>query len=66
MTTIDTMGQAVQKLPAAEPTTPRSWFTQFDEAAWDAQIAADANAGRLDALAAEVLAEYQAGRAHKL
>jgi hypothetical protein len=65
MTTIDTMEQAVQKLPAAESADLRTWFTQFDEDAWDAQIEADANAGKLDALAAEALAEYQAGKARK-
>ena len=33
----------------------------IDAAAWDAQIEADAAAGKLDALAAEALAEYNAG-----
>jgi hypothetical protein len=34
--------------------------------AWDAQIEADANAGKLDALAAEALAEYHNGTAREL
>ena len=39
---------------------PPIWpsFAEFDAAAWDAQIEADAAAGKLDAFAAEALAEY--------
>jgi hypothetical protein len=66
MTTIHAIEQAVQKLPMAELAEFRRWFVQFDEAAWDAQIEADAGAGKLDALAAEALAEYQAGKARSL
>ncbi len=33
----------------------------FDETAWDEQIENDAQAGKLDALAAEALAEYHNG-----
>ena len=32
------------------------------ETAWDAQIEADASAGKLDGLAAEALAEYRSGK----
>ena len=59
MTTIQALEQAVQQLPPQELAEFRRWFTQFDEAAWDAQIEADAAAGKLDALAAEEI-----GRAH--
>jgi hypothetical protein len=33
---------------------------------WDVQIEADAGAGKLDALAAEALAEYHTGKARQL
>lgn len=58
MTSIQAIEQAVQQLPTHDFAEFRRWFAQFDELAWDAQIEADANAGKLDALAAEALAEY--------
>jgi len=33
----------------------RSWFQEFDETAWDRQLADDVRAGRLDALADETV-----------
>lgn len=66
MTTIQAIEQAVQQLPAQELAEFRRWFAQFDEAAWDAQIEADAAAGKLDALAAEAVSEYSNGKARAL
>ncbi len=66
MTTVQTIEQAIQKLPAKDLAEFRRWFTQFDEAAWDAQIEADAAAGKFDALAAEAVAEYVNGKAREL
>ncbi|MDO9140723.1 MAG: hypothetical protein Q7U38_10395 [Methylobacter sp.] len=58
MTSIQAIEQAVQQLPAQELAEFSRWFSEFMEAAWDAQIEADTGAGKLDALAAEALAEY--------
>lgn len=58
--------KAVKELPKEELSKFRSWFVKFDEAAWDAQIEADATAGKLDALAAEALAEHRSGNAREL
>lgn len=66
MTTIQAIEQAVEQLPAQELAEFRRWFTQFDETAWDAQIEADAAAGKLDALAAEAASEYNNGKTHEL
>ncbi|MBY0576119.1 MAG: hypothetical protein K2P67_05940 [Gallionellaceae bacterium] len=66
MTTIQAIEQAVQQLPAQELAEFRRWFAQFDEAAWDAQIEADAAAGKLDALATEAVSEYSNGKARAL
>ncbi|WP_394753894.1 hypothetical protein [Crenothrix sp.] len=63
---IHAIEQAVAQLPAHDLAEFRRWFAQFDEAAWDAQIEADAYAGKLDALADEALAEYQKGMAREL
>lgn len=57
---------AVKELPSEELAKFRLWFAQFDEAAWDAQIEADAAAGKLDALATEARAEYDSGKAREL
>ena len=57
---------AVKELPSEELAKFRQWFARFDETAWDAQIEADAAAGKLDALAAEARAEYNTGTAREL
>lgn len=65
-TNIQSIEQAIQQLPPHDLAEFRRWFVQFDEAAWDSQIEADAGAGKLDALAAEALAEYHAGKVRQL
>ena len=57
---------AVTELPAPELARFRQWFAEFDGDVWDAQIEADAAAGKLDALASEALAEYHAGKASEI
>jgi hypothetical protein len=66
MPSIQSIERAIEQLPAHELAEFRQWFAKFDEAVWDEQIEADANAGKLDALAAEALAEYQNGMAREL
>jgi hypothetical protein len=66
MSSIQAIEQAIEQLPAHELAEFREWFAKFDESVWDAQIEADANAGKLDALAAEALADYQNGKAREL
>ena len=62
---IDLIEQAVAQLPTSDLARFRRWFAEFDADAWDAQIEADAMAGKFDALAAEALAEYHAGQARE-
>lgn len=64
--TVESLEHAVANLPPAELAKFRRWFAEFDGAAWDEQIEADAAAGKLDALAAEALAEYNAGKAREI
>jgi hypothetical protein len=66
MSSIQALEQAVQQLPAHELAEFRQWVAKFDEAAWDAQIEADASSGKLDSLAANALAEYHKGMAREL
>jgi hypothetical protein len=41
----------------------RKWVEQFDAQKWDRQFEADVIAGRLDRIAEQVLADYDAGNA---
>ena len=66
MTNVSAIEQAIERLPYAELAEFRRWFAQFNEAAWDAQIERDAAAGKLDALAAEAMADYHNGKATAL
>ena len=66
MTTVESLEQAISKLPPADLAAFRRWFAEFDAAVWDAQIEADAAAGKLDALAAEALDEYKNGKAREI
>lgn len=66
MSTLEAIEKAVQQLPPADLARFRGWFAAFDAAAWDAQIEADATAGKFDALAAEALADYRDGKAREI
>ena len=44
----------------------RDWFVEYTHSRWDAQIASDSAAGKLDFLADEVLAEHRAGKTKPL
>lgn len=66
MGNVESIEKAIASLPPADLARFRRWFAEFDAAAWDKQIEMDANAGRLDGLAAEALADYHAGVAREL
>lgn len=66
MTTIESIERAIEQLSPDELAKLRRWFLEFDAAAWDAQIEADAAAGKFDALAEEALAEYRSGKAREI
>jgi len=66
MTSLESIEHAVEQLSPDELAKFRRWFSEFDSGAWDAQIEADAAAGKFDALAEEALAEYRAGKAREI
>ena len=66
MTTIEMIERTIEQLPPEELAKFRRWFLEFDAAAWDTQIEADAAAGKFDALAEEALAEYRSGKAREM
>ena len=66
MTKLERIERDVEALTREELARFRDWFAEYDAAVWDAQIEADAKAGRLDKLAAEALADHRAGRTRPL
>jgi hypothetical protein len=62
MPTIHDIEEAVRKLSPEQLVEFRRWFAQYDAAAWDAQLEADAGSGRLDRLADEALDDLRQGR----
>jgi len=62
MTSVKEIEDAVLKLSTEELVSFRTWFAEFDSAAWDHQIEEDVAAGHLDALADEALNGLREGR----
>ena len=66
MTKIDGIKRAIAQLTPAEMKEFRAWFEELREQQWDEQIARDEEAGNLDKLAAEALAEHESGKTRRL
>ena len=66
MTAIEHIEQQVQQLSAQEFAKFRDWFHDYEWQAWDRQIAKDATAGKLDALANKARADHAAGRTSRI
>lgn len=64
--TLETAEKVVAQLSPNDLAEFRKWFAEYDGEQWDAQIEADARAGKLDALAQEALAEYHAGQSTEI
>lgn len=66
MSTVEAITNAISELSSDQVEQIRHWLNERVEAEWDAQIAADERAGRLDELADKALAEFRAGRTRPL
>ncbi|MEX2399241.1 MAG: hypothetical protein WD423_00620 [Rhodothermales bacterium] len=66
MTRVQKIEQEIEELRPKELAELRRWFAEYDNARWDEQIEADAQAGRLDALATEALDAYRRGETREL
>jgi hypothetical protein len=66
MRKVEDIEQQIRELSSAEFAELRTWVLERDWAAWDAQIEADASAGKLDKLMAEARADFDRGKARKL
>jgi len=66
MTTVESIEKEIEKFSQKELAEFRRWYANFDADAWDMQIETDTTSGKLDALAKEALAEYEAGKAREI
>lgn len=66
MSTIQEIETAIQQLPPTAVHQVVSWLQDYREELWDREIAADAQAGKLDALMEEAKQDYLAGRCQPL
>jgi len=66
MSRVEKIENQIKELSQDELTALREWFADFDADAWDRQMEANINAGRLDSLAERSLLDHEAGRSTKL
>ena len=61
MSDVKAIEDAVRSLPPRELAEFRRWFAEFDNAAWDMQLAEDLANGKLASLLAEAEADFRSG-----
>jgi hypothetical protein len=66
MSTVEQIEAAILKLSPQELSQLADWVLDLDEPRWDEQIERDVAAGKLDFLAQEALAEFEAGNCRTL
>ena len=66
MSKIEQLEHEVETLSAAELSEFRRWFVDFDASIWDDQFTADAQTGKLDALAEAALSQHRNGQSRTL
>jgi len=63
---IESVEREIEQFSAEELAAFRSWFAEFDAAAWDRQFERDAASGKLDKFADEAMAALRAGKCRDL
>jgi hypothetical protein len=63
MSTVQEIEAAISNLKPKEIEAVADWLAELREKMWDRQIAADAQAGKLNSLIKEAKAGYRAGKA---
>lgn len=66
MSKVEEIERDVRQRSEQELATFRAWFSEYDAARWDEQFEADAQGGRLDAVADAALTDHAAGRSRPL
>ena len=66
MQAVQELQSAVSQLSAEELAHFREWFDKFDAEVWDRQFEEDAKSGKLNQLANQAIADFQAGKCKQL
>ncbi|MFN6096068.1 MAG: hypothetical protein ACK468_00185 [Dolichospermum sp.] len=66
MSQLEQIETAILSLPSHDFEKLRQWFLNLDYELWDEQIERDIADGKLEALAAEAIAEFQAGNSREI
>jgi hypothetical protein len=66
MTKIQALEKKVSELSHDELAEFRQWFDSYNSNQWDSRIEADANAGKLDQLAARALEAHRSGESREI
>lgn len=66
MTKVEMLEREIAELAPEELAIFRKWFAAFDAKAWDRQLQADADDGKLNVVAESALKEYRAGKTRPL
>ena len=61
MLTVEQIENAILQLPPDEMGELLEWFLDLDYQRWDVQLEKDIAKGKLDALAAEAIADFESG-----
>jgi hypothetical protein len=61
MLTVEQIENAILQLPPNEIGELLEWFLNLDYQRWDVQLEKDISRGKLDALAAEAIADFESG-----
>lgn len=66
MSTLEQIEAAILTLPPEEFKHLKQWLSDLDYQRWDEQLEQDIENGKLEALAEEAIAEFQAGECRKI
>ena len=66
MQAVQELQSTVSQLSAEELARFREWFDKFDAEVWDRQFEEDAKSGKLNQLANQAIADFQAGKCKQL
>ena len=66
MSTLEQIEAAILTLPSDDFEKLRKWFFDLDYQRWDKQLEQDVADGKLEALADEAIAEFEAGNCQEI
>jgi hypothetical protein len=66
MSNVEQIESAILNLGSEEFRRLMEWLADLDQRRWDEQLEHDVAAGRLESLAAEAIADYEAGRTKEI